>query len=80
MFHWQSGGGPGVAINNATEIVPRGFMNGNKGSSVYVKTEKEMYNMVNAHFHGNDELLTEFSSWAASLHAVLCFARDTRAD
>ncbi|RYO17052.1 hypothetical protein AA0113_g9857 [Alternaria arborescens] len=80
MFHRQSGGGPGVAINNATEIVPRGFMNGNKGSSVYVKTEKEMYNMVNAHFHGNDELLTEFSSWAASLHAVLCFARDTRAD
>ncbi|CAN9480184.1 unnamed protein product [Alternaria alternata] len=61
MFHWQSGGGPGLAINNATEIVPRGFINGNKGSSVYGKTEKEI-------------------SWAASLHAVLCYARDTRAD
>ncbi|KAI5373287.1 hypothetical protein J4E82_008044 [Alternaria postmessia] len=61
MFHWQSRGGPGLAINNATEIVPRGFMNGDKGSSVY-------------------EVLTEFSSWAASLHAVLCYARDTRAD
>ncbi|RII22982.1 hypothetical protein CUC08_Gglean013194 [Alternaria sp. MG1] len=37
MFHRQSGGGPGLAINNATEIVPRGFMNGNTGSSVYGK-------------------------------------------
>ncbi|KAF7672903.1 hypothetical protein GT037_008854 [Alternaria burnsii] len=77
MFHWQSGGGPSVAINNATEIVPRGFMNGNKGSSVYGKTEKEMYKMVKDHFDDNKEVLTEFSSWAASLHAVLCFARDT---
>jgi hypothetical protein len=80
MFHWQSSGGPRLAINNATEIVPRGLMNGNKGSSVYGKTEKEMYSMVKDHFDGNSELLTEFSSWAASLHAVLCFARDIRAD
>ncbi|CAN9207184.1 unnamed protein product [Alternaria alternata] len=62
------------------EIVPRGFINGNKGSSVYGKTEKEMYRMVNDHFDDNKEVLTEFSSWAASLHAVLCYARDTRAD
>ncbi|CAN9457568.1 unnamed protein product, partial [Alternaria alternata] len=80
MFHWQSRGGPGLAINNATEIVPRGFMNGDKGSSVYGKTEKEMCKMVNDHFDDNKEVLTEFSSWAASLHAVLCYARDTRAD
>ncbi|CAI9633424.1 unnamed protein product [Alternaria burnsii] len=77
MFHWQSGGGPGVAINNATEIVPRGIMDGNKGSSVYGKTEKEMHKIVKDHFDDNKEVLTEFSSWAASLHAVLCFARDT---
>ncbi|KAB2104388.1 hypothetical protein AG0111_0g7903 [Alternaria gaisen] len=80
MFHWQGGGGPGLAINNATEIVPRGFMNGNKGSSVYGKTEKEMYKMAKDHFDDNKEVLTEFSSWAASLHAVLCYARDTRAE
>ncbi|RII22983.1 hypothetical protein CUC08_Gglean013195 [Alternaria sp. MG1] len=33
--------------------------------------------MVNDQIHGNKELLIELSSWVASLHAVLCFARDT---
>ncbi|KAH8634238.1 hypothetical protein IG631_09638 [Alternaria alternata] len=61
MFHPQSGSGPGLAIKNAAEIVLRGFMNDNKGSGVYGKAEKEMYNMMNEHFHGNKELLTELA-------------------
>jgi len=75
MFTSQSGGGSEVTINNATEVVPRGFMNDRKVPSLYTRTEAEVYEMVRSHYLGLRDVLTEFSSWAASLHAVLFIAR-----
>ena len=102
MFTSQSGGGPELATNNATEVVPRGFMNDRRLPSLYTKMEATnnamevvprgfmndrrlpslytkmeatVYEMVQSHYLHNSDVLTEFSSWAASIHAVLFLAR-----
>ncbi|KAI4659467.1 uncharacterized protein J4E78_005895 [Alternaria triticimaculans] len=73
-FDESSGGGREFSIINATEIIPRGYMNGRPVTGFYEKPEKELHAMVQAHFAADEDVLTEFSSWAASLHTVLCYA------
>jgi len=73
-FDESSGGGRERSIINATEIIPRGFMNGRQVTGFYEKPEKELHAMAHAHFCADENVLTEFSSWAASLHTVLCYA------
>ena len=73
-FDESSGGGPERSIINATEIIPRGFMNGRQVTGFYEKPEKQLHAMAHAHFLADQDVLTEFSSWAASLHTVLCYA------
>lgn len=77
MFTSQSGGGSEVTINNATEVVPRGFMNDRKVPDLYREAESTILDLVQAHYRCTHDVLTEFSSWAASLHAVLFLARHT---
>ncbi|KAI4704988.1 hypothetical protein J4E89_009281 [Alternaria sp. Ai002NY15] len=73
-FDESSGGGREFSVINATEIIPRGYMNGRPVTGFYEKPEKELHAMVQAHFSADEDVLTEFSSWAASLHTVLCYA------
>ncbi|KAI4680764.1 uncharacterized protein J4E84_007904 [Alternaria hordeiaustralica] len=73
-FDGSSGGGSSCSVINATEIIPRGFMNGRQVTGFYKKQEKELHAMVQAHFSADEDVLTGFSSWAASLHTVLCYA------
>jgi len=73
-FDESSGGGRERSIINATDSIPRGFMNGRQVTGFYEKQEKELHAMVQAHFSADEDVLTEFSSWAASLHTVLCYA------
>ena len=73
-FDESSGGGREFSVINATEIIPRGYMNGRPVTGFYEKQEKELHAMVQAHFSADEDVLTEFSSWAASLHTVLCYA------
>ncbi|KAI4670652.1 uncharacterized protein J4E88_009744 [Alternaria novae-zelandiae] len=73
-FDESSGGGREFSVINATEIIPRGYMNGRQVTGFYEKPEKELHAMVQAHFSADEDVLTEFSSWAASLHTVLCYA------
>ena len=73
-FDESSGGGREFSVINATEIIPRGYMNGRQVTGFYEKSEKELHAMAHAHFSADEDVLTEFSSWAASLHTVLCYA------
>ncbi|KAI1517762.1 hypothetical protein Ptr86124_003063 [Pyrenophora tritici-repentis] len=78
-FNSESGGGSHFAINNPTEIVPRGFMNGQNGHRFYEMSEREIFTMADDHFFGRENI-TEFSSWAASLHVVLYYAQSMPAE
>ncbi|KAI4645644.1 uncharacterized protein J4E79_010822 [Alternaria viburni] len=73
-FDESSGGGRECSVINATEIIPRGYMNGRQVTGFYKRQEKELHAMAQAHFSADEDVLTEFSSWAASLHTVLCYA------
>jgi hypothetical protein len=72
-FSSASGGGQHLAINNETEIVPHGLMNGEK-LDFYSHSEAELYEMALGHIYGRTQPLSKCTSWAASLHAVLCYA------
>lgn len=48
-------------------------MNGEK-LDFYNKSEAELYSLASGHLHGFTYPLTQCTSWAASLHAVLCYA------
>lgn len=73
-FSSKSGGGLGKMINNAHEVRPHGFMHGRQGHEFYDMTESQIYFMAHRHFRGDITVVTEFSSWAASLHLVLSYA------
>jgi hypothetical protein len=71
-----------VSVNTKYEIIPPAFVR-EQGHNFYTMTEAELRKMVAAHyngswsyFHNNTSRLSEFSSWAASLHLVLCYASD----
>jgi hypothetical protein len=63
---------PASLINTTNEIVPHGLMHGGY-SSFYDHSERYIRSLVGAHLNMKSIPLTEFSSWAASLHAVLCY-------
>lgn len=46
-----------------------------KPLSFYDVPENEIYNMANDHFDGSKDIKVTFSSWGASLHLVLCYAK-----
>ncbi|KAF2134926.1 hypothetical protein P153DRAFT_380733 [Dothidotthia symphoricarpi CBS 119687] len=75
-WHARSGGGPDFATNSTSEIVPHAFMPGKQRDipTFYEAPETMLYwNAIN-HYHGNACSDSEFSSWASSLHLVLCYA------
>jgi hypothetical protein len=49
-------------------------MNGKKGHNFYDLAEGNILSMAYDHAVGNRFVLTAFSSWASSLHLVLCYA------
>ncbi|KAF9701406.1 hypothetical protein EKO04_001079 [Ascochyta lentis] len=46
----------------------------------YATPERTLHKMAHAHFDGKHKPLSPFSSWAASLHLVLCYASSLRGD
>jgi hypothetical protein len=66
MWYNKSGGGSEHAINSPTEIVPHQF-------------KKDLRQMARNHYYGK-EVPSAFSSWSASPHLVLCFARGKSPD
>lgn len=50
-------------------------MNGQKARGFYDMSEDEIRQMVWAHLRVEESVITEFSSWAASLHLFLCYAQ-----
>jgi hypothetical protein len=72
----RSGGGSSRTINSITEIVPRRFTPGAKKSvDFYGIKEDLLHQLALQHFEHSGEVITGFSSWAASLHLVLCYAK-----
>jgi hypothetical protein len=71
-WHSESGGGQAFSINTESEIVPHGLMH--RGyPNFYGYSEHHIESLVEAHISMRSRPLTEFSSWSASLHAVLCY-------
>ncbi|KAF7578557.1 hypothetical protein PtrSN002B_010597 [Pyrenophora tritici-repentis] len=54
-------------------------MNGQNGHRFYEMSEREIFTMADDHFFGRENI-TEFSSWAASLHVVLYYAQSMPAE
>jgi hypothetical protein len=52
-----------------------GFMRGRQGHTFYDMPDYDIYHMAKMHFHMYHEPLSELSSWAFSLHLVLCYAK-----
>jgi hypothetical protein len=75
VFTDQSGGGRTQATNDLQNIVPHLFMPGKLSSAkgFYDCWESSLHDMAVGHFMG-EEIISGFSSWAASLHLVLCYA------
>jgi hypothetical protein len=71
---WSSASGGHVSINTPTEIVPPAFNRKGSAPRFYSMPEDEARTMATNHYHGKRAPLTGFSSWAASLHLVLCYA------
>ncbi|KAF9701835.1 hypothetical protein EKO04_001080 [Ascochyta lentis] len=70
----RSGGGPECSINSTAEIVPRGFMpRTDEQGGFYEMPERLLRDCAQKHF-SHRKVLTGYSSWAASLHLVLCYA------
>lgn len=69
------GGGPLVQKISPTEILPAAFHTGkaSEGCDPYQMSEAKLFEMANGHWCAS-RVNTEFSSWAASLHLVLCYA------
>ncbi|KAF2712616.1 hypothetical protein K504DRAFT_531680 [Pleomassaria siparia CBS 279.74] len=76
----ESCGGQLISHNNTDEVIPPAFVI-EQGHELYDLKESSIRNMVEAHYKaipsyedGNQHRLGEFSSWASSLHLVLCYA------
>jgi hypothetical protein len=61
--------------NSTTEIVPHGFIRGRQGHVFYDMPEHDVYHMAKMHFQMYHGPFSELSSWASSLHLVLCYAK-----
>lgn len=79
-WHSQSGGGPSCTINDETKIVPHLFMSDPAAPDFYNLTEKIAKSRAKSHYYGSSRIDSGFSSWVASLHLVLCFARSLTDD
>lgn len=75
MWTNKSGGGPEKSTNSPAEIVPHRFKQGTVAPEFYDTPEMDLREMVNLHYDGDKNISSTFSSWSASLHLVLCFAR-----
>jgi hypothetical protein len=63
-------------INTTNAITPHSFMPGQpEPLPFYENTESTLYRVAWTHCHGGHTPLSMFSSWAASLNFVLCYAR-----
>jgi hypothetical protein len=77
----QSGGGAGYMINTTTAIVPHGYLfqlsreRSREHLSFYEIPESQLCRMAEQHWGWYTRIQTGFSSWAASLHLVLCYAK-----
>ncbi|KAH7091591.1 hypothetical protein FB567DRAFT_519002 [Paraphoma chrysanthemicola] len=75
-----SGGGPEQAINTTTSVVPHAFLShlsresDNTVRGFYEIPESELQYMAASHYQGGRTEPSGFSSWASSLHLVLCYA------
>lgn len=71
-----------MSINNTTEIIPAAFISKKEDikwiedHDFYKNTEYYNHEMATAHYYGRKLPLTEFSSWAASLHLAICYAKN----
>ncbi|RMZ73638.1 glycoside hydrolase clan gh-d [Pyrenophora seminiperda CCB06] len=74
-FSNDSGGGPEHCTNTVDEIIPHGFMHGRQGHRFYEMSKADIKAMTYAHFLTDEEIVSEFSSWSASLLMVLCYAK-----
>ena len=77
MWSNKSGGGPEIATNSPTEIVPHLFKHDTDARGFYDTPEKDLREMVYHHYENNKKGLSPFSSWSSSLHLVLCYAKFT---
>jgi hypothetical protein len=79
-WHVASGGAPSAALNTSTAIVPQLFMHkdgavhGDTRPDFYELLEEFLYQIATDHRHWV-KTPSGFTSWAASLHAVLCYTR-----
>jgi hypothetical protein len=75
----ESAGGPNISTNSVEEVVPPLFKkNGTENCPIgpYSLSEREFIHMARQHYASQHWPLSEFSSWSASLHLVLCYARN----
>ncbi|KAF1354084.1 hypothetical protein EJ07DRAFT_134354 [Lizonia empirigonia] len=70
----NSGGGMPHTVNNPNVTVPHAYMMCRTVPRFYETPECDLQKMANAHYHQVHYPLSTFSSWAASLHLVLCYA------
>ncbi|KAF2736258.1 hypothetical protein EJ04DRAFT_562678 [Polyplosphaeria fusca] len=74
-FHRNSSGAPDNATMTALEIIPPAFFNGKGHAIPYDMGTNGLVWNAEFHYSGgvHSNTLTEFSSWAASLHLVLFY-------
>lgn len=76
VWSQHSGGGRSVCVNDTRCIVPASYVKYPKANhDIYNQKEAVIQRLVASHYHGHKDIYTQFSSWAASLHAVLCYAQ-----
>ncbi|EAT89359.1 hypothetical protein HBI56_026010 [Parastagonospora nodorum] len=79
-WHLGSGGAPGATLNTINTIMPHVFMPRahpeyeKERPSFYQMPENQLHRMATGHYDGKTDVISGFSSWAASLHLVLCYA------
>ncbi|KZM22852.1 hypothetical protein ST47_g6005 [Ascochyta rabiei] len=73
-FHLESSGGRPKALSNPNITVPHAYTASAPVPGFYKTPERDLGRMANAHYVGRHVPLSPFSSWAASLHLVLCYA------
>ena len=60
--------------------MPHLFKQNKDAPGFYETPEKKLYRMARFHYNGRKTELSGFSSWTASLHLVLCYARQMPSD
>jgi hypothetical protein len=78
-WHGASGGAPETILNTKTAVVPQIFMPRIRSESertlpsFYEIPENILYRMASDHYNTRHNIASWFSSWAASIHLVLCY-------